>query len=132
MIGRVNVGLRSMTADLVYLIRSSCVSPVERAFLWNVKVCFSSTNSMTCKWQIVHLKKYNFLIPGHFGHIVLTNAVYHPNYVSQIVKILNRLCLSCLSLKVKMVKYFKLDIKLIPILCNKFTLKIGNVFYLFS
>ena len=63
---------------------------------------------------------------------MLTNAVYHPNYVTQIVKILNRLCLSCLSLKVKTVKYFKLDINLIQFLCNMFTLIIGNIFYLFS
>eukprot|EP00250_Pteridium_aquilinum_P008153 c17721_g1_i2 orf=287-4810(-) len=36
---------------------------------------------------------------GHFGHIVFPYPVYHPNHVSNIVKILDSLCLSCLSLK---------------------------------
>ncbi|MCO5554834.1 hypothetical protein L7F22_008369 [Adiantum nelumboides] len=36
---------------------------------------------------------------GHFGHILFPYPVYHPNHVSDVIKILNNLCLRCLSLK---------------------------------
>ena len=38
---------------------------------------------------------------GHFGHIVLPTPIYHPNYVHEIVRILNRICLKCFELMTK-------------------------------
>ena len=36
---------------------------------------------------------------GHFGHIVLPTSIYHPNYVPEIVRILNQICLKCFELR---------------------------------
>ena len=35
---------------------------------------------------------------GHFGHIVLPTLIYHLNYVPEIVRILDRICLKCFEL----------------------------------
>ena len=36
---------------------------------------------------------------GHFGHIVLPTPIYHPNYVPEIVRMLNQICLMCFELR---------------------------------
>lgn len=46
-------------------------------------------------------KKFGQDCEGHFGHIVLPTPIYHPNYVPDIVRILNRICLKCFELKKK-------------------------------
>ncbi|KAI5070355.1 hypothetical protein GOP47_0014698 [Adiantum capillus-veneris] len=42
---------------------------------------------------------------GHFGHLLFPYPVYHPNHVSDVVKILDSLCLRCLSLKKSKKRY---------------------------
>ncbi|XP_057861419.2 DNA-directed RNA polymerase V subunit 1 isoform X1 [Cryptomeria japonica] len=38
---------------------------------------------------------------GHFGHIRLPTAVYHPSHIQEVVRILERICLNCFKLKKK-------------------------------
>ena len=39
--------------------------------------------------------------PGHFGHIKLAQAVYHPGYVDQVRKVLRCICCGCGRLRLR-------------------------------
>jgi len=39
--------------------------------------------------------------PGHFGSIKLAQAVYHPGYITHIIKVLRCICSSCSRLRAK-------------------------------